>query len=231
MAITNQNVNTLASVSDFMGVDLSIANGSDISSNNQLSPLVGSNVSDNGNPQYAIHYKAADNSNPTGTWVVNNKQASAGMIVLAKMYSGWLSANSSANDQLNVLSTNAKLANASSKLANKLSEWGNAGQSKTYNDLLGEVTNIINNQGLGVTPAQFIEKVLPGINSGEPLTKSKFDSMADTARQFSNARLTDNSVLQQKYDTATSVINSTQDAMSNVLKAWTNLQQSLAKAI
>lgn len=204
---------------NFLTVDVTEDNSSDVQSQPNVTQVGNTNVA----------YRATNGiEDPTGTWIVGDQRVDAGTVVMATIYNSWLSANDRASTHLNAMSVNASLAKASSALSTAITAHEGP---LTYDQLLTMAGTAIQGTGVTMSASGFLSTVLPDVNSSSSFVASETKALADTASQFSSARLTDNSVLQQKYDVATALINTLQEAMSNVLKAWTGILQALAKNV
>lgn len=216
---SNPSIKALALNSDFTALDISKANIDTISKDTSLQAIVNS----------PIRYEKASQDNPTGIWVVNNQRVTAGQILLAQIYGGWLSANTNAQTQLVAMNANTTLAKSASAFSKAITDKAGAGTSLSYSELVTLASSYISNTGL--TATKFVETVLPNETSSSTYTPTELTSLTETINQYSNARLTDNTVLQNKYESATSIINSCMDAMSNLMKAWQTMLTTVGRSI
>lgn len=217
------NITTISALrlnSDFTDIDISQQNRAVIQQDSSLQTLVGT----------AVQYQPATLDNPTGTWVVDNQRVTAGHILLAQVYSGWLSANSNAQTQLTAMNVNtilSKNASAFSKALRTQVDTATTGASWTYSDLTTLAGGYLTNSGM--TASQFMTAMLPNEATDTVYTATELESLIEKVNQYANARLTDNNVLQSKYEVATSVINSCMNAMSNIMKAWQTMLSTLGR--
>lgn len=215
-------VQTLRYNNAFMTIDVAEDNSATTLSQTGVNLVAGTKIA----------FRAATGiDDPTGTWLVNDERVDAGTVMAATIYNGWLSANNRAQSHLNAMSVNSTLAKASAAVATKLAALYNdtTTTSLSYTELLAIVQTAVTDNRVGLTAEAFLAKVLPAVTSDSSFQKSELRGLSDTASQYSSARLTDNSVLQQKYEVATATINTLQEAMSNILKAWMSNMQALAK--
>jgi hypothetical protein len=176
-----------------------------------------------------VQYQDATANNPTGSWIIQGKTATAGVIMAAMFYNAYLSSDTDAQTQLAALSVNASLANASSSFSKAVREASSTKTSFSHTDLLTLASPYLDK--LNMTAEQFIAQVLPKEATTETYTSAEFLALTSTIDQFSNAKLSDNSVLQQKLNVISSNRTMCLDGLSNVLKAWTNMLQSVGRNV
>jgi hypothetical protein len=170
-------------------------------------------------------------TDPVGHWIVQGQKVTAGQILCAKMYGAFLKADSDSQTFLSSMNTNTALAKAASSLAHTIVTQATNGSknSFTYNDLLTMADTVA--PSVNMTAQEFITAVLPDELSHGTYTPEQFKALANIVNQYSNAKLTDNSVLQEKLNIATTHRNTCLDGISNLLKSWVALLQNIGKAI
>lgn len=179
------------------------------------------------------YYLAANSTNnQTGIWAVGGQSVTAGQIVLAKFWRGYLSANATMGTHLSAMNTNTQFAKAaanfSSAVKTDAQSMDHSG-TKTYANLISLATQYA--ATVGVTPEQFVALVLPNELGTATYGQSDYTALTTKIDQYSSSKLTDNSVLQQKYDIASSNRNTIVEAASGLAKAWNTFLLTLAKGI
>ena len=206
---------TLPVNNDFSSIDFTIPNSTAITTNPSIAIIDDANVG----------YQAPNSTNPTGLWVANDKQVTIGTVVIAKFYTGYLSVQSTIQTHLAAMNINTKFSNAAATFSSKLS----ASTDGSYSDMLTAANDCVS--GLGVTAAEFIQLVVPGTSTSAEYNATSWKSMLATVDQYSNSKLTDNTVLQQKLDVANNNRSSLLDGMGGLLKTWMDFLSALARGV
>jgi hypothetical protein len=212
---------------DFTTLDFTQAPASQITPDPTYATVPGTNIA----------YQAANGTtNPTGKWVVGNQQVTAHGIVMGKFYQGYLSANSTLQSQLSAMNTNTVFANASSAFSASLQKDSasmHSDDTRSYSSLVSLVQNdsSINLAALNMTAAQFVSTVLPNESTTASYTQTTYNSLVASVNQFTNAKVTNNSVLQIKLDNANANMNNIVTAMSGLITSQIIFANTLVKDI
>ena len=209
-------------IQDYSTIDFTVRNPQSITNNPNYVTTLDPNVA----------FDDADANAPAGLWAVGGNTTSAGQIVLAKFFAGYLSANTTIGTHLAAMNANTIISNAASKFSAQLKiDVSNMGTSvtKSYADLVtlaGGYTD-----GTGLTATQLVELVLPNETATNAYTKTTYGTLGTTIDQFVSSKLTDNSVLQEKFANATSNRNTIVDAMTALIRSQQQFLLTLAKGI
>lgn len=209
-------------IADFTTIDLTVRNPTQITTDPNYTQTLDPNIA----------FNPGDDATPTGLWAVGGKTTTAGNIVMAKFFAGYLSANTTIGTHLAAMNANTQIANAASKFSAQLKKDADAMDadgSKTYADLLTLAGQY--NEDTSLTAQEFLSLVLPTQTAGSTYTQSSYLALGTTIDQFASGKLTDNSVLQTKFDNATSNKNSIIEALTALLRSQQQFLLTLTKGI
>lgn len=185
------------------------------------------------NPSYTVidDSTAWQNSDaditPAGAIIVGDKSYTVGQFVMAKVYQSYMSNEVKIASHLNSMNTNTRLSKAADKLSSLLSaDTGGI----TFAQLKTLVTDNNLNADTGMTVDEFVTAAT-GAESGDSYTESQTKDLINTVSKYSQGKLTDNVVLQEKLTVLTSNRSTATEYLSNILKGWNDFLNQLTRRV
>lgn len=172
-------------------------------------------------------WEEATSEHPTGAYVIGRRTYTTGQVVMAKVYHGYINSEAKISTHLNSMNLNTRISKATDQLVSRLTA---DTDGITYAEIKALVSDNNLHADTGMTADEFVVAAT-GATAGASYSASRTQDLIASANKYSQGKLTDNVVLQEKLTVLTSNRAAAMEYLSNIQKAWNEFLNQLTRRI